>query len=160
MRCPLLDHDQQGFTLLEFMIVATVIGLLAAIAVPSLLTLMPKYRLNGATRQVMSDLMAARMKAVSLNRRVKVFFPPLTSPDKIYKICDDANNDGTVDECEGNAQIKNIQADYSGITLKSSNNPIFFPRGTATNFATITIIKSENETKTITVAITGRVKIK
>jgi len=159
MRCRPVDRGQDGFTLVEFTIATTVVALLSAIAVPNLSTLMPKYRLNGATRQVMSDLMAARMKAISLNRKVQVFLPLENSPDKIYKICDDANNDGAVDNCEGNAQVKDVQVNYASVVLYSNNNPIFYPRGTATNMATVTIKNSKGESKTITINITGRVKI-
>ena len=155
MRCWRGAHDHDGFTLLECMVAATLIALLAAIAVPNLLALMPKYRLNGATREILGDLMEARMKAISLNRRVQVFF----KDSDHYEICDDANNDGTIEDCEGTAVIKHLQANYPGITLGSTNNPIFSPRGTATNLATITVTNASKESKTLTISITGRVKI-
>jgi hypothetical protein len=47
---------------------------------------------------------------------------------------------------------------YKGVTLSSTNNPIFSPRGTASNLATISITNSSG-TKSITISITGRVHI-
>jgi type IV fimbrial biogenesis protein FimT len=136
------------------MIAIAIVGVLATIAVPNVLGEIPKFRLNGATQQVLGDLMAARMKAVSHNRKVKVFF----ASENQYKICDDADNNGTVDDCEGDAKIVNIQNNYKDVTLDSSgNNPAFYPRGTASNM-TINITNSYG-TKTITIAITGRIKI-
>jgi len=137
------------------MVIIAIMAVSAGIAIPNFLSYMPKHRLNGAARQVMGDLMAARMKAVKLNHRAKVFF----YSDHQYKICDDADNNGTVADGEGDVLLRDIQTEYSDVTFDSSNppDPVFSSRGTATT-TTITLQNSSG-LKVITISIAGRVKI-
>jgi type IV fimbrial biogenesis protein FimT len=150
-------HPELGFTLIELMIVIALIAILAAIAFPNFREFMVQRRLNGAARQVMSDLMHARMQAVSQNNRFSVTFPS----NHEYTILDDDDNDGVADGGE-ETQTRNIQTDddnaYFDVTLNSTANPvIFFPRGNA-NGTTVTVTNSAGS-KNVSVAITGRVMI-
>jgi len=144
---------QTGFTLMEMMTVIAVIGILSAIAIPSFLSMLPGMRLNGASRMVAGDLMAARMKAVKLNHKTKVFFDDAYQ----YRICDDADNNGTVDDGEGDVVSKNIQTEYDGVTLTKTADPVFQPRGNSSG-TTVTLTNSSGS-KNVSVAFTGRVKI-
>jgi len=148
-----LHNKQSGFTLIEMMIIIAIMGIFAGIAIPNYLSYMPKHRLNGAARQVMGDLMSARMQAVSQNNEFKVFF--LNNHE--YQILDDDNNDGNIDGGEW-TQIKDIQSEYSDVTFSNvTADPIFRPRGTAYG-TTITLTNSAGS-KYVKVATTGRVKI-
>jgi type IV fimbrial biogenesis protein FimT len=115
---------------------------------------MAQRRLNGAARQIMSDLMEARMKAVSLNQKVKVSF----GGDHTYQIWNDADGDGTVADDEGDDIERDIHPDYHDVTFSATANPVFQPRGTASPFSSITLSNASGS-KEVTVAITGRVKI-
>ncbi len=146
-------RGKRGFTLIEMMVVVAILGIMAAIAIPNFRQYIMQSRLNGAARQVMSDFMSARMTAVSQNRKVKIFF----FSNHQYKICDDADNNGTVSDGEGTVQTRDVQNDYPGVTFTSTADPIFNLNGTA-NGTTITLTNPSG-TRTVSLATTGRAMI-
>ncbi|OHC06740.1 MAG: hypothetical protein A3J92_07230 [Planctomycetes bacterium RIFOXYC2_FULL_41_27] len=146
-------HTQKGFSLIEIIIVMAIIGALAGTAIPVYIGMRPSIKLSGATRQIMGDLMWARMQAISQNNEFKISF---LADNYRYTILDDDDNDGNIDAGES-IITRNIQDKYRDVTFSSTANPIFHPRGNASPAATVTIINSFG-TKTVTIAITGRVK--
>jgi len=148
---------KNGFTLVEMMIVVAIIGILTAIATPNLMHYMAQRRLNGAARMVMSDLIWARQKAVSMNQDVKVSFADVNN--HAYEIWNDADKSGAVADNEGDNLAKDIHPDYYDVTF-SASAPIFNPRGTA-SVATVILTSSRPGvgSKTVSVALNGRVTI-
>lgn len=138
---------------MEMMIVVAIMAIMAAIAFPSYQNMMARNRLNGAARQVMSDLMEARMKAVKLNCDVAVAFV-FDNPE--YKIWTDSNNNGTKDS--GEEITRNIQSNYYDVKIKSTRSIEFHSRGTANPFGSITLTNPTGS-KNVKAHITGRVMI-
>lgn len=146
-------YNQKGFSLIEMIVALAIIAISAGIAIPVYTGMKPSIWLSGATRQIMGDLMWARMQAVSQNNQFKISF----LDDHRYRILDDDDNDGDIDEGEMTI-TKDIQDEYRDVTFSSTNAPIFSPRGNAAANVTITI-NNPSGTKTVKVVIPGQVKI-
>ncbi|MBW2265462.1 MAG: GspH/FimT family pseudopilin [Deltaproteobacteria bacterium] len=146
------NNNSEGFTLLEITIVIAIAGILAAIAVPSLVSQLPRYRLSGAARQVMGDLMWARMQAVNEKNEFRIFI----IDSHRYQILDDDDNNGSVGSGE-KVQVKDIRDEYPDVSISNTTNPIFFPRGSA-SMGTITLSNSSGSRK-LKIHLTGRVKM-
>ena len=146
--------NKTGFTLVEMMIIIGILAILSGIAGLSYFSMRPTLMLNGATRQIQGDLMAARMKAVSENNDYKIFF----LNDHVYTILDDDDNDGTADAGEW-SNSKDIQSEYPDVTFSSDGDPVFSSKGTANSTTVITLTNIKGSSKNVSIAITGRVKI-
>ena len=143
---------QKGFTVVEVTVVFFVLAISAALAIPSVLESMARFRLRGAARQVMGDLMWARMRAVSEKNEFKVF----VLSDHEYRILDDDDNDGKVDGREWHG-IRDMRDEYPDVTVRFTADFIFFPRGSA-QAGTITLTNNSGS-KRLKIHLTGRVKI-
>ena len=138
-----LCRDRRGFSLAEMLVAITIFVILAAIAAPQFLAFRPKNRLNGAARQIYSELMWARSKAVNDNTSYVVTFP----------------TNQTMQIAGAATKTVNIQTEYSDVTLSSSAPTITFSsRGTTDVAPTITLTNSGG-TKTVIVRITGTASI-
>jgi prepilin-type N-terminal cleavage/methylation domain-containing protein len=147
-------NTDRGYSLMELLIAMSIVIIAASLSRTWVTSQFPKWRLNGATRQVVSDLRGARMQAATQGNRHRVIF----LDDHHYSILDDENNNGKPDPGEL-LVMRGIQSDFADVTLTSTNNPIFHSRGTASNLGTVTL-KNSFGAKKISIGITGRVKVR
>lgn len=141
-----------GFTLMEIMTTLAIIGMVSGLAAASLGTELPRYRLNGAVKQMVWHLKALRLRAISHKHTITVTF----ANDHVYTIWTDSNDNGGVDD--GEIQQKDIQADYKEVQFASTNNPTFHPKGTVSNAAAITLTSARGS-KVLNMNIVGDVRV-
>ena len=145
--------NRRGVTLIELVVVMAIIAIAAAFVAPNIGAWIPNYRLRGATRDVVSNLRTAQMKAISTNREYQVSF----NPGAGSYILQYRHTDGITWIDEGAAQTLPSGILISGITFPG-NNAQFNPNSTA-SAGTITITNTKGTKKDVTVASsTGRIR--
>ncbi|MEK6683286.1 MAG: GspH/FimT family pseudopilin [Nitrospirota bacterium] len=149
--------SQQGFSLIEIMIVMAVTVILSGLASVSFVSQLPHLRLNNAARDLVSDLRWARQLALAERQTVSVVLDPETDRYRIERQSRPGIPIGWVRDLQDRHQ------GFGEIDLVSSSGGMvisFQPNGITTNLTTITLRNSRDEQRQMTVAITGRVKIK
>ena len=147
-------HNQRdsGFTLAELLVTITVVGILLALAAPSMATMSRIYGLRGAARQVYAELQNARMAAVTENRGYQF----TVTDSRSYKVLDDQNNDqGFADPSE---VVISRQLESQGVTL-SGNAVTFTARGMASAAGTVTVTDAAGTAINVTVSPAGSIRI-
>jgi len=138
------NPTERGFSLLDvlasFFILIVLIGLFSQ----AFLNIAAKYQLQRAVWEIYSSLNYARYRSIFYGLKVRARFDSGICTIEIYDI-----NLG---------EWKAVQSSLlEGVTLKANNSPIFHPRGTVSNLASIYISNSWGKYK-ITLAISGRIK--
>lgn len=142
--------SQKSFTLIEILIVIGIIIILAGISIPMFRNYQPTLQLNGAVRNLISDLRYAQQLAVTEQDEYCVrFFPS----EKKYQIiqCQDPEAEEILETISFKG-IDSITADFS------HNEARYNPYGAVTEAGNITLTNIEGKEKIIEVKPSGFVK--
>ena len=83
---------QAGFTAAEILVVITIVGILAAVAIPSMSNLLQTQAVRGASYDLQADLTYARSEAISRSTNVSVVGSSTTDYKQGWSITEAAGN--------------------------------------------------------------------
>jgi Tfp pilus assembly protein FimT len=142
--------NHEGVTLIELVVVFVIIAIMAGLLVPNIGAWLPNYRLRSATRDVVSTMRTAQVKAVSTNLEYRVSF----NTQSFWLERGDQSSGSTNWATEGAVQIL-----PTGITISVGGNVQFNTNSTSST-ASVTLTNTKGAQKKITItAATGRAKI-
>ena len=146
---PLLFSCNRGFTLLELLVVLTILAILGAVAIPVWSVLLPTFALNGASRQIQSEFHRIKRQAASENVTFRLVFSDTGDNYTVERVV------GTTITQQGTKPLPEQIDVRNSITLG------FTPRGTATpgTGGTVKLCNSNGRGTNIVVNSTGRVRI-
>ena len=153
-----MRRTQKGFTLTELMIVISIFGLIAVLAMPNYSRFMQTWRLNGETQQFATVLRTARSAAVMKNIDVVFSFD---MDANTYSYFEDNNRDGSHDAGEYTSATYDMPESIT-IAAHTLSNPIltFGSKGNTRESGTITFRNTLNNTKAVRIyGGTGNVTI-
>jgi Tfp pilus assembly protein FimT len=153
-------NNNKGMTILEMMIIAAIIGITSALAIPRFGQVMGKLKLKTAGRDIVSDLRLARSNAVSQKQQFGIYF---NSNSNQYILFKDKNNPGdfTYDAGSDSDMVTGTLPHNVGFSSISFPNyvVIFKPDGSASNSGSVRLYSSAGSFTVDVLSSTGRVKL-
>lgn len=150
----MIMYTKKSFTLIEILIVIGIIVILAGISVPIFKNYQPTLQLNGAVRNLISDLRYAQQLALTEQIEYCLQFPTNFPTDRKYKII----------QCSGGQPLKEVSLPDKITNLSFTdfldNQVEFNPYGAVKKSGTITLKNTKGDEKIIDVKPSGFVKIK
>jgi len=152
---------ERGFTLMEMMIVVVVIGVIAAMAIPSFLSYMPKLKVKACARDIVSQLRLARSKSVAERRPYGVAFDVGA---KCYTVFADTDNPAakTFTVADSVMHVDTLETDLSMVSCTYANGCVVFnSTGAASTSGEVKVVSSDGTVlmSINTLASTGRVRV-
>ena len=147
-------RDRRGFSMVELLVVAAVIGILALIVIPWWITYVPAATLNGAARQVQSGLNQARLLAISTRQNIRVQVVPGGYQFQQGNSVPLPWQPWTGLDTDGTGTFRPFTSNNIALAGPSA---VFTPFGTANPGAVLTVTGPQGRTITVRVLPSGQV---
>ena len=141
--------SQRGFSILELALAMMLVALVMVFTLPDPSDQnYPTFRLDSAAREIAGELHAAKVKAISRNRRFRVNF---NAANDTYQV-----EQEVAGVWQSAGTTKNLT---SGLEIVSASDPIFSTTGITTGQSTIVLWNADGYTKTVAVSVAGHTEI-
>jgi type IV fimbrial biogenesis protein FimT len=164
---PAMPCSLQGYSLLEIMVVLSIVALTVGAAVPAAMDFQERMRLEGQSGELATDLHYIRSEALARNQPMRISFNS-DGAGSCYVLhsgnagdCDCASDGTAVCHDPVNAIVKSVGfAASRGIRLQANVVSMLFDpgRGTTTPAGSVNLIASSGQTIRQVVNITGRTR--
>jgi prepilin-type N-terminal cleavage/methylation domain-containing protein len=141
------DVKQKGVTMIEMMVTVAIIGIIAAIAIPSYQDYIARERMLGAAQAIYSQAILARRQAVS-NNDTRYFFVSDDSGDW----CAYASNVSNATCASSDAPIYAHGRDYPGVTVSTGLSTAFVMPALSAVSVSIPVTGSNGDSRTVSIS--------
>jgi type II secretion system protein H len=155
MRMGIVRMNSRGFTLMELMLVVAILGILAALAAPTLISYIQTTALQAGTRELATAINVGRQLAIARNTTVCV---EVTGTNIRLRTggCLGTIWTGPVTDSTGLIKV----SDPGTLQISTTANVVFTNLGAASTIGTYTVRNPvDNKTRTVAVASSGRVTV-
>ena len=157
-------QKNNGFTLIEVMVVISILGILAAFFGTSMVQRLPDYRFNNYMRQVHGALQNARLMAVKSNADVFVQFDKSNNSFRAFlDNTDDAANRGFLDSGDTTIEAPKTPSGVVFTQLFGTGDPlvvsVFNSRGFSDRAGEVRMKNGSNSYKGVNLTLGGSSRI-
>ena len=158
-----LGKRESGFTLTEMMVTIGILSILAMIAIPNFMTLLPGMRLKSSAREIFMVLNQIKMRAVAKNSVGVIRFD---SGNSWTAWLDDGQLGNNWWYDGDDTPIKSGSTEENGVSISTNipyntygYNSRGLPAGTNTSAYDITLTNSKGDTQLVQVNAVGAIKM-
>jgi Tfp pilus assembly protein FimT len=143
--------DERGASLIDLLIVACILGIILAVAIPEARVVLDMQRLDAGASKLASKLMDARMNAIKRNRPAWLL---VDASAKTLQVQTTDNSGSTIN-------VGAAEPLPSGISIGGTATQVIFTSlGRVASTQTITLTgSSTGKTKTVTVSLVGEISV-